>query len=116
RVIQGYFLVIRRVIQGYFLPAIREVRKFPVDPFGARLSAGDAGFEVDDHVPEPIDLAALDDLQRLETVQGGIGGVEPGGDRVGLYALGEPGLQALGFARAAEARLVGGAAALPVCD
>ena len=58
----------------------------------------------------------LDDLQRLETVKGGIRGVEPGGDRVGLDELGEPGLKTLGFAHAAEAWFVGCAAALPVRD
>jgi hypothetical protein len=62
-------------------------------------SARNAGLQVEDHAPEAVDLAALDDLERLESVEGVVRlrssrpRTEPtdGGDGAGRNAPDRPG-------------------------
>src|SRR5438309_462231 len=100
------------------LAAQQERRGAPVisDLQACPRSTGNTGFEVEDHIPEPIDLAALDNFKRLEALKGRIWSVEPGGNRMWIHEFGEPGLKAFGFPHATQARFIGLAAALPICD
>jgi hypothetical protein len=46
-------------------------------------STRDARLQVVEHIPEPVDLATLDDFQGFQAVEGVVRGVEPVGDLLG---------------------------------
>ena len=77
---------------------------------GEEVSARRAGPQVGDHIPEPDDLAALDDFERLRAAEGLVRCVEPPRDGIRCNDLGGRLLEPVQFLDVPQARL----AALPV--
>src|SRR5437879_5165792 len=79
-------------------------------------STRDPRFEIKDHVPEAVDLTALDHLQRLQPAKCLVRRFEPLRNLVPRNHLGKALLEALRLANTTQGRLVGLVAALPVGD
>ena len=77
-------------------------------------SACNPGLQVEDHVPEAVDLSTLDDLKWLEAFEGVVRRVEPDRDRVRRHDFGEPVAEAIQLPDPSEPRFAHRLPALPV--
>jgi len=70
---------------------------------GGRRTAGSgrlAGFQLVNHAPNAVSLAALDDLERGGAVKGGVGVLKPGANRLGRNEVFQRGEETLDFSQA----------------
>src|SRR3954467_12134830 len=74
------------------------------------------GLQIEDHVPQAVDLPAFDDLERLEAAERFVRRVQPRRDHLGRHDLGEAVAESVELPDPAEARLAHGLAPLPIGD
>src|SRR5262249_3825529 len=79
---------------------------------GEEVPARHAGLQVEDHIPEPVDLAGLDDFERLQAAEGLVRCVESPRDGIRGNDLGRPLLEPAELLDVPQARL----AASPVAN
>jgi hypothetical protein len=82
----------------------------------AAKSAHDTGLQVEDHIPQAIDLAPLNHLEGFEAVEGIVRGIKPTGDGIRRHDFGESVTETIQLLDPPKPWLAYGLPALPVGD